>query len=293
MSLWKQVEQELSRYQKREYRITDKRSIGGGSINNAYRVSDGKDSFFVKTNRQSLAYMFEAESRSLDALNQTMEIKVPQPIAHGVSGHECYFIMSWINLSGQPQADIFGQQMARLHRHHNDRFGFYIDNTIGSTPQLNQWSADWVDFWQKQRLGYQLELARDNGFKNRMYDLGLKVIEKTPFFFQDYQPLPSLLHGDLWAGNWAADDMGQPVIFDPACYYGDREADLAMMELFGHPGQKFFASYNEVYPLHEGYSMRKIFYNLYHLLNHANLFGSSYAVQAENMMESLLVEVNP
>lgn len=291
MSLWKQIEKEISQYIKREYRITDKQSIGGGSINNAYRVSDGKDRFFVKTNRQSLAYMFEAESMALDALYQTTEIKVPQPIAHGVSGNECYLVMSWITLSRQPQADVFGRQMAKLHRHSNDLFGFHIDNTIGSTPQLNQWSDDWIDFWQKQRLGSQLELARDNGFKNQLYDLGLKMIEITPMFFQDYQPKASLLHGDLWTGNWAADDKGQPVIFDPASYYGDREADLAMMELFGHPGQRFFAAYNEIYPLHEGYSLRKNFYNLYHILNHANLFGSSYAVQAENMMEALLAEV--
>ena len=121
-----------------------------------------------------------------------------------------------------------------------------------------------------------------------MYDLGQLLIEKDAAFFSDYRPAPSLLHGDLWSGNWAADQRGEPVIFDPACYYGDREADLAMMELFGSPGRAFFGAYNEAYAIDAGYKMRKDFYNLYHILNHANLFGSGYAHQAQDMLESLL-----
>ncbi len=291
MSVWQQIEQDISEFTGKQFNITEKRSIGGGSINNAYRISNGHDQYFVKTNRQHLAFMFDAESKGLEELFQSQTIKVPQPINHGVSGHESYFIMSWLDLSGQPKSDLFGQKMAALHRYVNKQFGFYIDNTIGSTPQLNQWSNDWVDFWQKQRLGYQLDLALNNGFGHRLYDLGLKLVDKTPLFFQSYQPVASLLHGDLWSGNWSGDNQGQPVIFDPATYYGDREADLAMMELFGHPGQQFFAAYNESYALDQGYPVRKSFYNLYHILNHANLFGSSYAMQAENMIESLLAEV--
>lgn len=292
MNVWNQIEKDITVYLGSPFKITEKQSIGGGSINNAYRVSDSRHNFFIKLNRQQLAYMFEAESRALDELFQANCIKVPEPIVSGVCGHESYLIMSWINLSGQPRGEIFGRQMAELHRVKRDQFGFAIDNTIGSTPQLNQWSNDWIDFWQKQRLGYQLELAKSNGFSHRLYDLGLKLKEKTPLFFRNYQPQASLLHGDLWGGNWAADEKGEPVIFDPASYYGDREADLAMMELFGHPGQNFFVAYNEHFPLDSGYSVRKRFYNLYHILNHANLFGSSYAIQAENMMESLLAEVD-
>ncbi len=291
MTVWQQVERDISAHTGREFHITDKRAIGGGSINNAYRVGDGKSSYFVKTNRAQLAYMFEAEAKGLGEIFATDSIKVPEPIGSGVAGHESYFIMGWLNLSGQPRAEVFGRQMADLHRNSAERFGFDIDNTIGSTPQLNQWSQDWIDFWRKQRLGYQLDLALNNGFSHRLYDLGQSLVERTPAFFQDYRPVASLLHGDLWSGNWAGDDSGEPVIFDPATYYGDREADLAMMELFGHPGQKFFAAYDENYPVDKGYRIRKQFYNLYHILNHANLFGSSYAMQAENMIETLLAEI--
>lgn len=292
MKLWQQIQQDISQHIGRDFHILDKRIVGGGSINNAFHISDDKDDFFVKTNRQNLAFMFAAESRSLDVLYASDSIKVPQPIAHGICGNECYLVMSWLDLSGQPKGEFFAEKLAELHHHSNPKYGFDIDNSIGSTPQLNQWSDDWVDFWQKQRLGYQLELARKNGFRNRLYDMGLKLVEETPLFFQNYQPVASLLHGDLWSGNWSGDDKGQPVIFDPASYYGDRETDLAMMELFGHPGKQFFAVYNEHYPLDEGYSMRRNFYNIYHILNHTNLFGSSYAMQAENMIESLLAEVS-
>lgn len=291
MSTWSCIEEMISAQRGSLFKITEKQQIGGGSINNAFRISDGRSTFFVKTNRQQLAYMFAAESQALELLLQTQSIKVPQPIAQGVADHESFLVLSWLPLSGQPKADIFGRKMAQLHQHSIDKFGFDIDNTIGSTPQLNQWSDNWVDFWQKQRLGYQLELARQNGFGHRLYDLGLTLSEKTPLLFQGYQPQASLLHGDLWSGNWAGDEQGQPVIFDPASYYGDREADLAMMELFGHPGQRFFDAYGEACPLDSGYRIRKHFYNLYHILNHANLFGSSYAMQAENMIESLLADI--
>lgn len=291
MSVWERVAEHLSSHCGYPFRITDRHAVGGGSINNAYQVSDGRQRYFVKTNRAQLAYMFEAEARGLGELFDTDSIKVPEPIAHGVSGHESYFVMGWLDLSGQPKAEAFGRQMAALHRNTQARFGFDIDNTIGSTPQLNQWSDEWVDFWRKQRLGYQLDLARRNGHGHRLYDLGQGLLERCQLFFSDYRPLASLLHGDLWSGNWAGDEQGQPVIFDPAAYYGDREADLAMMELFGNPGQRFFAAYEEAFPIDPGYRIRRTFYNLYHILNHANLFGSSYAMQAENMIETLLAEV--
>lgn len=291
MTLWQQIEQDVSDHLGFNFKISRKQVIGGGSINNSYHVSDGENSFFVKTNRKQLAHMFKAEALGLKELYNSHSIKVPEPIKHGTSGSECYFIMSWLELSGQPDSDIFGRKMARLHANTHEQFGFHIDNTIGSTPQLNQWSENWVDFWQKQRLGYQLDLALKNGFDHRLYDLGMKLKERSAGFFSSYKPVPSLLHGDLWSGNWSGNTKGQPVIFDPATYYGDREADLAMMELFGNPGQAFFASYNEAYAVDAGYAVRKNFYNLYHILNHANLFGSSYALQAENMIESLLAQV--
>lgn len=291
MSLWQHIQHEISAYSGEPFEIQHKHAVSGGDINNAFKVSDGKRHYFVKTNRAQLAYMFEAEAQALQEIFKTQTIKVPEPICHGIAEHESYFVMSWLTMSGSPGGEIFGHKMAALHQHTDDRFGFYIDNTIGSTHQLNQWSTDWIDFWQKQRLGYQLDLAKQNGFGNQLFGLGQELIAKTPLFFAGYQPVASLLHGDLWGGNWSANETGEPVIFDPASYYGDREADLAMMELFGHPGRQFFDAYDEVFPLDEGYKLRRNFYNVYHILNHANLFGASYAIQAQNMIENLLAEV--
>ena len=176
-----------------------------------------------------------------------------------------------------------------MHSYTGEQFGFEIDNTIGTNPQPNTFENDWVEFWRQHRLGFQLSLARENGFGNELFETGMELNQRVAKFFQDYSPVPSLLHGDLWSGNQGADSSGQPVIFDPACYYGDHEADLAMMELFGQPGNEFFSAYNEVFPIDAGYSQRRELYNLYHILNHANLFGGSYASQAQRMINQLLV----
>lgn len=291
MTLWHDIQRDISAHLGQDFKLDDKHSVGGGSINHAWRISDGQHAFFVKTNRKALAFMFEAEALALAEIAASASIQVPQPVATGVSGAECYLILDWLELSGTPDAQRFGEQLAALHRHQKTQFGFAIDNTIGSTPQLNQWSDSWIDFWQKQRLGYQLKLARQNGFGAQLVDLGLDLLDRTPQFFASYHPVASLLHGDLWSGNWGALAQGEPVIFDPASYYGDREAELAMMELFGHPGRAFFDAYTTAWPLDDGYALRRNFYNLYHILNHANMFGSSYALQAEHMIESLLAEV--
>jgi fructosamine-3-kinase len=290
MSLWRDIEQRLSDRLGQPFRISERAPLAGGSINNAFRIGDGSRSFFVKTNRAQRLSMFEAEAAGLQALHDARVITVPEPLVHGVSGHESYLVLSWLDMAGQPDSRRFGEAMASLHRCTAKRYGFSIDNTIGSTPQLNQWSDDWIDFWRKQRLGYQLDLALGNGFGHRLNDLGQRLIEVLPAFFGDYRPEPSLLHGDLWSGNWGGLGGGEPVIFDPASYHGDREADLAMMELFGSPGRGFFAAYDAAWPIDPGYATRKTLYNLYHILNHANLFGAGYARQAENMIESLLAE---
>lgn len=167
-------------------------------------------------------------------------------------------------------------------------FGFAQENFIGTTAQPNGWKDSWIDFWREQRLGYQLELAQHNGYGGELQKQGELLMEKLPEFFADFQPVPSLLHGDLWGGNHAFLTDGTPVIFDPAPYYGDREADLAMTELFGGFDSEFYSAYRAAWPLHAGYGKRKILYNLYHILNHANLFGGGYASQAEGMMRRLL-----
>ena len=262
--------------------------IHGGDINQAFRLESGKNRFFVKVNRSELLPMFVAEKAGLDAIRDSETIRVPEVFLTGCEGEFAYIVMEYIELEGRPDADRFAAALASMHRCFHEQFGFECDNTIGSTPQRNSLSVDWIDFWRRQRLEFQLELARMNGFDAKLIDAGNRLAGTIGKFFESYQPRPSLLHGDLWSGNQGADVDGNPVIYDPACYYGDHEADLAMMELFGHPGQRFFALYREHFPIDSGYPERRELYNLYHVLNHANLFGGGYAAQAGRMIERLL-----
>lgn len=266
-------------------------SIGGGDINAAYRLQSDDADWFIKTNRASLAAMFAAEAAGLQELATLKQVRVPKVIDHGQCDGQAYLVLEYIELSGlRGSAGIFGEQLARIHRQKQPYFGWPIDNTIGSTPQYNDRHDDWISFWQQQRLGKQLEFAADNGYSGSLLCKGEKLLEKIPAFFSDYRPHPSLLHGDLWGGNASADREGNPVMYDPACYYGDREADIAMTELFGGFGSDFYAAYQNEYPLDAGYKIRKTLYNLYHIINHLNLFGSGYRQQAENMLECLLAE---
>ena len=184
-----------------------------------------------------------------------------------------------------------GEQLASMHRTLGAGFGWMRDNTIGSTPQINTQESDWIVFWRDHRLGFQLTLAAHDGHTGELQRQGERLLQRLPSFFSDYRPLPSLLHGDLWGGNAAATAAGEPVIFDPAVYYGDREADIAMTELFGNFPPAFYAAYRATWPLDTGYAQRRDLYNLYHVLNHLNLFGAGYLRQAQSMIAKLLALV--
>lgn len=234
--------------------------------------------------------MFEAEFLGLQALAAADAIRVPLPLCTGSADGQSYIVMEYIPLGGSGSNARAGEQLAELHRHQADAFGWQRANTIGSTRQTNDWTAAWIDFWREHRLGFQLQEAARNGLGNNLQQLGEKLLEVFPVLM-DHDPLPSLLHGDLWGGNLSFDNAGSPVIYDPATYYGDREAEIAMTELFGGFGGGFYDAYNAVWPLDAGYAMRKAFYNLYHILNHANMFGGGYVQQAQQMMERLLAEL--
>ena len=184
-----------------------------------------------------------------------------------------------------------GEGLAAMHRHCASEFGWRQDNTIGTTPQLNSYSSDWLQFWSERRLKFQLQLADRNGYQGELLKLGARLSEACHVLFDNYHPQPSLLHGDLWSGNVAALPDGTPIIFDPAVYFGDRETDIAMTELFGGFNGSFYSAYNDAWPLDKGYQQRKHFYNLYHVLNHLNLFGGGYLRQAEHLMSRLLSEL--
>ncbi|HHJ11630.1 MAG TPA: fructosamine kinase family protein [Chromatiales bacterium] len=264
-------------------------SRGGGCINEAWLLDDGERRFFVKANTASSLEMFEAEAEGLHELRKADAIRVPEPIATGVSGRNAWLVMEALPLGASPDPTRFGEQLARMHEYHAPHYGWHRDNTIGSTPQPNGWMDDWVAFLRERRLGFQLELARSRGLDPRTVAVGERLLESLPAFF-DSPPAASLLHGDLWRGNVGGLPDGSPAIFDPAVYYGDAEADLAMTELFGGFGEPFFAAYRAVRPISPDYPTRRTLYNLYHILNHYNLFGGGYDSQADNMIRQLLAE---
>ena len=265
--------------------------VGGGSINQSFRL-EGTDGsrYFLKVNDARHHPMFIAEAAGLDAIAATGTLRVPRTVAHGVAGDQGYLVLEYLELGSRGNARLLGERLAAMHRCTADQFGLAGDNFIGTTLQPNARTDDWVEFWRRHRLGFQLRLAAGKGYGGRLQSLGEQLLDALPAFFAGYSPLPSLLHGDLWSGNHGFLADGAPAIFDPATYYGDRECDLAMTELFGGFPESFYAAYRTAWPLDPGYATRRDLYNLYHILNHANLFGGGYATQAEQMMQRLLIE---
>ncbi len=290
---WQSLEQSISDAIGQSFAIDHKAGLSGGSINSAFRISGGGHHYFVKLNQAHKLDMFAAEADGLRELGDAREIRVPAPVCFGEAEDKSWLVTEYIELGrgAGDSAQHLGQQMAALHRHTSERFGWFRDNTIGSTAQENCWSDSWIVFYRDYRLLYQLRRAARNGFTGSIQLKGERLLADLDMFFSDYSPVPSLLHGDLWGGNCAFDKTGQPVIFDPAVYYGDREADIAMAELFGGFSSEFYRAYNEAWPMDQGYKLRKTLYNLYHILNHANLFGGTYPSQAESMMDCLLADI--
>lgn len=270
------------------------RPVGGGSINRAYRVcgANGKP-YFLKINEAGGLEMFEAERDGLRELKNAGAVRVPEPVACGLADRAAFLLLEHLELSGRSSgaAATLGKQLAAQHRHTAAAFGWSRDNTIGSTPQPNEWDKDWVAFLGSKRLGFQLGLAARNGYGGRLQKSGEALMTALPILFTDYLPEPSLLHGDLWGGNWGAMSNGEPVIFDPAVYYGDREADIAMTMLFGGFGSEFYQAYEVAWPLDAGFAMRRDLYNLYHVLNHLNLFGGAYQQQAVEIIDTLVAQI--
>jgi protein-ribulosamine 3-kinase len=266
--------------------------VGGGSISDARRYETERGPIFVKSGKRPAYAMFAAEAAGLTAMAQTQTVRTPGVLAVGEWAHGAYLALEWIELARADRASeaLLGEQLAWLHRTTQSEFGWSRDNTIGATPQINTPNADWPAFFREHRLRYQLRLAASNGAGAKLCDRGELLCEALDGLFVAYRPAPSLLHGDLWGGNWGVDADGLPVVFDPAVYFGDREADIAMTRLFGGFGAAFYAAYRSTWPLDAGAGVRATLYNLYHVLNHFNLFGGGYASQAEGMIEQLLAE---
>ena len=292
MDLWQHIENQISRSSGRAFRFASKQALGGGCINQAFRISSvDKADYFIKLNRAALLPMFIAEAQALSEIAASHSLRVPRVICCGEHAGQSYLVLEYLALSGRADMSLFAHQLADMHRYTTPQFGWSIDNTIGSTLQTNQQSGDWIHFWREQRLGFQLALAARNGYSGELQRRGERLLSDFPVLFAHYTPQASLLHGDLWSGNYAALADATPVIFDPALYYGDRETDLAMTTLFGGFGSEFYAAYNAAWPLDAGYAVRKTFYNIYHIINHLNLFGGGYQNQEINMIDQVLTEI--
>lgn len=259
--------------------------VGGGSINTTYVWQHPEQTLFIKFNRPEGQAMFAAEATALRAIASVEAIRVPLPLLWGVVEDASFLILEYLPLTRSGDWWQMGVELAQLHlKGKGDRYGWMENNTIGATPQINPWSDHWGEFFRDARLRYQFDLARRRGGRFPQAEMLLALIPER----LNHEPTPTLVHGDLWSGNAAFCRTGEPVIFDPASYYGDREVDLAMSELFGGFPAAFYEGYAATYPLVAGYQQRKTIYNLYHILNHFNLFGGSYAAQAQHMIEDLL-----
>jgi protein-ribulosamine 3-kinase len=263
--------------------------VSGGDISAAWRLEVHDGALFVKTGPPSAAEMFAAEAEGLAEISHTGTIAVPQLIASGQIDTGVFLALEWLDLerADEEAERHLGEQLANLHRSTASGFGWHRDNTIGLMPQINTRNDDWVEFFRDHRLAFQLALAAQNGFSGELQELGARLLKRLPVYFEPEQPAASLLHGDLWGGNWACCN-GRPVIFDPAVYYGDRETDLAMTRLFGGFGRNFYEAYEAAWPLRDGHLERQHLYQLYHVLNHLNLFGSAYLGGALELIKKLL-----
>jgi len=264
--------------------ITHQEMVGGGCIAQTSLIeTNNGESFFLKQGFKSS--MFEKETNGLNELCKANVIRTPKIIATD----EQYLLLENIE-SGSKCIDFFekfGKAFAQLHKHLSPHYGFYEDNYIGSSQQINSFKDSWQDFYFTNRLLYQYKLAESNGYSDSDFQKAFLNIEKQfPKIIEGSEERPCLLHGDLWAGNYMVDKNGEPVLIDPAVYYGHREADLAMTKLFGGFAPDFYNSYEDEYPLIEGYEYRENIYLLYHILNHLNIFGHSYKKQALQLMNS-------
>ena len=273
-----------------QFRIDSVTPVAGGDINTALKLTGSTGCVFAKLRPSSDLAIFEAEAEGLKALSRCKAWKVPSVLGFGEAKAQAFLLLEWLDLSpsrSEAEARQAGEALAALHRCTGEHFGWPRNNFIGDTPQLNGESDHWARFFIERRLRPQLESAAARGFRGDLQKHGEAIFDHAAALFLEYRPQPSLLHGDLWSGNLGALPDGKPALFDPAVYFGDREADLAMSELFGGLPTAFYSAYRAAWPLNEGFEARKTLYNLYHILNHLNLFGRAYLGQAERMAAGL------
>lgn len=261
--------------------------IGGNATTAHWLLDIGSARSFVKTVRTSDADALAAEADALRAIAGSGAVRVPAVYAQGTAEGAAFLALEWLDIVDGGRGAALGHVLSKMHAVTAPQFGWHRDNTIGPTPQSNAWCEDWAAFFRDRRLRPQLALAARNGYRGALEHGGERLLDALPQLLRGHRPAASLLHGDLWAGNAGRLADGTPVLYDPATYYGDREADIAMTELFGGFGADFYAAHAQAKPVDGGYPVRRTLYNLYHVLNHLNLFGESYRARAEAMVGEL------
>ncbi|MEH8021043.1 fructosamine kinase family protein [Rheinheimera metallidurans] len=283
--MWQAVTDHINSELESNFIIEHKIQLSGGNVNAAYHVTGNGQQFFVKINLRQQLEQFETEVLSLRTLQRTKCIRVPNPICSGLTVDKSFIVLEYLPFGGDTTNGWhnLAQDLAALHQQQQAVYGFDWDNSLATNTQPNKWQPNWSVFFSEQRIGWQLQLLHEQGLGFGKVD---EIVEKTRQRLQGYQPKASLLHGDFWRGNLGfIGDM--PAIFDPACYYGDRETDIAFSTLFGRLPDAFYQSYQQHYPLDKNYEQRKDLYNLYHVLNHANLFRGAYLIQAQELIKKL------
>ncbi|HEX5629524.1 MAG TPA: fructosamine kinase family protein, partial [Usitatibacteraceae bacterium] len=238
-----------------DWSLTATEPVSGGCIHTALRLdgedASGKTKHFAKLAPIERAPMLAAEAEGLAAIRAAGAVRVPAVLAQGDDGEMGWLLLEWLDLEGLSAASgaKLGTALAAQHRLPQEKFGWEKDNFIGASPQENGWSEDWLAFWGDKRIHAQLRMAMKKRYPSKMIDRGERLLTDSEAFFRTHKPVPSLLHGDLWGGNASALADGTPVVFDPAVYCGDREADVAMTHLFGGFPKDFLAAYREAFPL--------------------------------------------
>ncbi len=284
--MWHALSVQLSLALGQQFEVEEKTPIDGGDINECYAISSGNIRFFVKVNTRENLAIYEAEAESLRHLANSGVVSVPQVIYMGVIKEKAVLVLDYIPMKplDQENAYLLGREMANLHKWGEQlEYGFDIDNFIGTTEQRNNWHRKWANFFADHRIGLQLKLAEERGMSFGDVET---IVESIKERLTGHQPKPSLLHGDLWTGN-ASMSIHGPIVYDPACYWGDREVDIATTQLFSGLPERFYEGYAEVWPLDEEFESRKDIYNLYHRLNHCLLFGGHYLEETEALITKL------
>ncbi len=287
MSLPDQLQQLLS--EKYHIRIDSVYPLSGGSINQAARLQTNQGNLFLKWNRQAPADMFDREASGLDLLRQAdTDLYIPEVITYNDIGDELpgFLLMTFIDpqRGTREASENFGKELVRLHQHTSDQFGLDHDNYIGKLPQSNKKHDNWIDFYRTERIEPQIKMAIDS---SKMSPSINKYWENLASQLDDIFPnsKPSLLHGDLWGGNYFFDKNGRTVLIDPAVYYGHHEMELAFTRMFGGFSDLFYDAYSMNHKLEPGFPDRIAIYNLYPLLVHVNMFGGHYVSQAESLLK--------